>query len=133
MQNLRFTRTWRNSKLTINISARDFEVRSRLAFVFDDESSLTRFEVGRHIDLPVVHGDVYPPCIGFRSESVLHLIGRLLHAMGDSFRSLLGFLRRRVGTILGRLKRLPRGAGNQTSNYHHYKKRLHSTYSIDPA
>src|SRR5438309_10061945 len=102
MQNLRFTRTWRNSKLTINISARDFEVRSRLALVFDDERSLTRFEIGRHIDLPVVHGDVYSPCIGIGSESVLHFVGRFLHALADSFGSLLSLLRRRVGNILAR-------------------------------
>src|SRR6476660_9397878 len=130
MQNLRFTRTRRSSKLAIDVSARDFEVRSRLAFVFDDERSLPRFEIARHIDLAIVYGHIHSPSIGIGSERVLNLIGRLLHAMRDGVSGLLGFLRRLLGNVLGRFERLPRGAANQTSSYHHDKKRLHSTKRI---
>src|SRR5262245_20046886 len=100
MQNLGFTRTRRSIKLTANVSARDLEVRSRLAFILDHERSFSRFEIARHIDLTVVDGHVYSSCIGVGSERVPYFVGCLLHALANSLSSLLGFLRRRVGNIL---------------------------------
>src|SRR6266566_1496241 len=118
MQNLAFTRIWCSHELPVNLSPFDLEVLGGFTRIFNDERSLSRLELRRHIDAIVGHSHVHAACVGVGGQRVLHSIGGLRRAVSNGLSRLFCPPHGRIHNVPGGINLCDSSRRGDNCNYY---------------